>query len=208
MDDGGVLESDGLVPAQYAALVTSALTTGHLSTRSELLRGLGSQTRSASKADAFRLIGPVGVVSISDHLLFRWQPMKEAQTYSVVLRDAESNYEVESEALSKPAWRPTKGFRRGRTYSWVVIATLDDGKRVYVPGAGSPAAMFKVLDRASSDELEKAKTRRSHVLMAVLYARHGLVGEARSELNALERENPHSPIIERLRRSLKSELTR
>jgi hypothetical protein len=210
LGEAGVLEADGLVPAEYIPLVTSALSTGQLSVRSELLRGLGSQTRSPSEADAFHLIAPVGVVSISDRPVFRWQRVKGAQGYSVVVRDVASDHEVQSEALSKAEWKPGRGLRRGQTYSWVVIATLGDDKRLYVPGAGSPAAMFKVLDRSASEELEKARTKpdRSHMLMAVLYARHGLVTEAQNELNALERENPHSAIVARLRLSLKSDLRR
>jgi hypothetical protein len=127
-----------------------------------------------------------------------------------MVRDASSDEQVESNALSMPEWAPDKPFERGHTYSWVVVATLSDGSRLYVPGAGSGAAMFRVLDKSASDELETARIRSngSHLLMAVLYARHDLAADARNELNALEADNPRSSVLSRLQRSLKNSVTK
>ena len=85
------------------------------------------------------------------------------------------------------------------------MATLKNGSRVYVPGSGSPPAKFKLLDKSATTELERVKSESagSHTLMAILYARHGLVAEAEKELKALEAENPKAQIITRLQRSLK-----
>jgi len=100
---------------------------------------------------------------------------------------------------------PEKPLERGHTYSWTIVATLKNGNRVYVPGSGSPPAKFKILDKSATTELERAKSEStgSHTLMAILYARHGLVGDAKKELKALKAENPKAQIITRLQRSLK-----
>jgi hypothetical protein len=210
MLSGGGLETGGLIPAEYVRLVASALGSGRLSMPSVSLRTLGGQTRSGAENDAFHLLAPLGVVTLSDRPTFRWAPVKDAKSYSVMVRDASSDAQVESDALSMAEWVPDKPFERGHTYSWVVVATLGDGRRLYVPGAGSGAALFRVLDKSASDELDRARTRSnaSHLLMAVLYARHGLALDAQSELNALEADNPRSSVLTRLQRNLKNSARR
>jgi hypothetical protein len=141
---------------------------------------------------------------MSDRPHFRWTPLADAKSYSVEVRDSDTDQEIESNTLIKPEWTPEKPFEGGHKYSWVVVASLGDGKHVYVPGAGSPSAVFGVLPGAALAELQRAKnaSKGSHLLLAVLYAKQGLVPEARSELRALSTENPHSRIVERLRSSL------
>jgi anti-sigma factor RsiW len=201
----GTLESGGLIPAEYVPLVRTALKSGRIAAKAVSPGPLGSQTRSASENDAFQLLTPVGVTSLSDQPLFRWMALKDARSYSVVARDAASDWEIESGSLLEPEWAPNKPFERGRSYSWAVVATLKDGERVYVPGPRSPAAVFTVLAKAASEELERAKamSKRSHILLAVLYAQQGLLTEAHHELKVLQAENPNSDIVARLQRSLK-----
>jgi hypothetical protein len=205
LDTRGVLETGGLVPAKYLRLVGSALHTGRLSTPSALLGSLGRQTRSAAENDAFQLIAPLGVVTIADRPLFRWTSLNEAKSYSVQIRDASTDQQFESNPVAGTEWVPEKPLDRGHTYSWAIVATLPGDDHVYVPRASSPAAMFQVLDKSASDELETADTRpnRSHLLLAILYAQNGLIGEADRELSALQIENPKCPAITSLQRSLK-----
>jgi hypothetical protein len=127
-----------------------------------------------------------------------------------MVRDAASDEQVESNAMSKAVWIPENPLERGHTYSWVVVVTLSDGRRLYVPGAGAGAAMFRVLDKSTCDELQTARTKSngSHLLMAVLYARYGLTSDARNELNALEPDNRGSSVLTRLQRNLESSLRR
>jgi hypothetical protein len=143
---------------------------------------------------------------MSDRLYFRWTPLAGAQSYSVEVRDSTSDREVESDKLLKPEWTPTKPFERGHTYYWVVVATVGDGSRVYVPGAGSPSAVFAILPSNAFDMLEHAKamSNGSHLLLAVLYSRQGLLPEARAQLKALKSENPNSALVARLERSLEN----
>jgi len=209
-DSRGYLDGGGLIPPGYVRLVSSVLNTGRLSVPSALLRPLGGQTRSAVENDAFQLLAPVGVVTFSDDPAFRWTPLKEAENYSVMVRDVESDEQVEGEIVSRAEWVPEKPLKRGHTYSWVVVATLSGGKRLYVPGTGSPPATFKILDKSASDELERARGRSkgSHILMAVLYSRAGMVAEAQNELTALQWENPRSSLVARLQRSLRDRARR
>ncbi|HEY6330267.1 MAG TPA: zf-HC2 domain-containing protein [Blastocatellia bacterium] len=204
LGDQGNLEADGLIPAQYLGLVATALKSGRLSVPGSLAGSSGSQTRSASEGDPFHLLAPVGITSMSDRPRFTWTPLADAESYSVDVRDLATDEETESDKLLKPEWTTERPFQRGHKYSWVVIATLNAGKHVYVPGTGSPSAVFAILPAVDVGDLQQAKaaSKDSHLLLAVLYARRGLIIEAGSELKALSVENPHSEIVERLRKSL------
>jgi len=202
--DGNV-EAGGLIPERYAGMVRTALSSGRLGMPPALLSLGGVQMRSASKNDPFQLQAPVGIVVSSDRPRFGWTAHTQAETYIVALNDVASGREIESEPVSSTTWVPEKPLERGHTYSWTIVATLKNGNRVYVPGSGSPPAKFKILDKSATTELERAKSEStgSHTLMAILYARHGLVENAKKELKALKAENPKAQIITRLQRSLK-----
>jgi len=203
LDDKGKLEAGGAIPEKYLGIVGAALKFGRLSIPAPLTGSGAGQTRSASQEDPFHLLSPAGV-TLSDRPDFKWTPLADAVSYSVEVRDSDTDQEIESNKLIKPEWTAEKPLERGHKYSWAVIATLNDGKHVIVPSAGSPSAVFAVLPGATLTELQRAKSasKGSHLLLAVLYAKQGLIPEARRELKALSTENPHSKIIERLRRSL------
>lgn len=203
-DNRGVVEATGLIPAKYIGIVESALNSGRLVVPAALF-GSVSPKRSASNDDPLKLLGPVGEAVISNQPAFRWTPAADAQSYSIIVRDIVSDRQVESEQILNTEWTPVQPFESGHTYSWTVVVTLSDGKRVYVPGAGSPPVLFKVLSKAATAELERARvdSRGSHMLMAVLYARQGLLTEAEKELKALQSENRRASVITKLQRSLK-----
>jgi hypothetical protein len=133
--------------------------------------------------------------------------MEGAESYQVVIRAHPSDEQIESGIIQTNEWTPGGELKPGVTYSWVVMANRG-GQRVYVPSAGSAGAYFVVVSKQRLAEIEEAKRKSngSHLLMAVLYAREGLLSEANGELKALERENPEFSLVKRLRRSLGSSL--
>ena len=88
-------------------------------------------------------------------------------------------------------------------YQWQVRAE-SGGTDVVSPTPPAPPAQFRVLDSAEAAELAEAETRYddSHLLMALLYARAGLLDESEEELRALGEQNPQSSVVSDLARSV------
>jgi hypothetical protein len=81
-----------------------------------------------------------------------------------------------------------------------------DGKTVISPKPPAPETRFRVLDAKAFAAIETAKRVQgsSHLAMAVLYWKHGLIEAAERELEALARANPGSTVASELLRSLRS----
>jgi hypothetical protein len=79
-----------------------------------------------------------------------------------------------------------------------------DGREVKSPPIGQPDAKFSVLDRNKFNEIERARKAysSSHLVLGTIYAKAGLINEARREFRALLDANPESQISRRILGSL------
>jgi hypothetical protein len=164
------------------------------------LRGTGT-----GQKQSFKLLSPVGVVIAEDRPVFKWEPLEGATAYRVEISDSPSRAPVSSEQLSPHVtqWTPPEALRRGKIYSWVVIATVK-GREVVSPSVSMPEAKFKVLEEMKARELNRLKRANSHLSLGVFYALEGMATEADREFQILVDNNPQSSIAQRLLRIIES----
>ncbi len=143
--------------------------------------------------------GPIGTVVLSDKPAFRWQPVAAATQYVVAVFDSNFEKVMESPALTTAEWIPSKALPRGKTYSWQVTATVD-GAAVRFPKPPAAEAVFRVIDSSRFTELSRTKQEYpdSHVLLAALYAKEGLLDDSEAELKLADPTEAR-PLLESLR---------
>ncbi|HVF43192.1 MAG TPA: hypothetical protein VM936_09285 [Pyrinomonadaceae bacterium] len=191
--DGEELAS---VPPQYRDAVRRALKTNVL-TEPGVLAEVRSAPRTllggARAEDTFALETPAGVVTRSDRPAFRWRPLRDAEAYTVKVYDADFNLVASSPQLSAAEWTPAAPLARGRVYAWQVTAKRN-GEEIVAPAPPAPEARFSIVSRAQDESLTRAErdARASHLALAVLYARAGLLRDAERELDAHLRASPRS----------------
>ena len=161
---------------------------------------MGQETGTAS----LTLTAPVGIVVEEDRPLFTWTPAPGAVSYRVLVTSVRSQRVLRSGPLTATQWRATMALPRGGIYSWVVEATFGDGRETSAPAPPAPLAKLKVLGGSEEEGLREARRLdpQSHLLLGVLYARGGLMGPARREMETLSSENPGSEVARKLVRSV------
>jgi predicted anti-sigma-YlaC factor YlaD len=208
LDAGGNLSAPtSLTPAEEQ-LIKSALTTGRVETPPDLpaLAGqTGALMGASSEGVPFPLVAPLGVVVESDRPTLRWQPLAGATGYAVTVYDSDFNKVAASPVVTATSWTVPQPLARGRVYTWQVKAAKD-GQEIASPAPPAPEAKFKVLDRAQTDEIRRARAARppSRMLLGLLYARAGLLSEAEQELQALLAASPDSTAVRSLLQSVRS----
>lgn len=198
--------NDGAVPPAYQELVRKALTSQRIE-RSSQLQGLTrppSSLMGANEKGGFSVLAPAGVVLMSDRPAFRWSRLEGATAYVVEVYDSQFKRVAASPELTTLSWSATQSLSRGQVYSWQVKA-LKDGQEVTVPRPPAPQAKFRVVDQGSFAEISRAKRAygSSHLTLALLYAKAGLLNEAEQELRLLQKANPQSEIVKKLLRQLR-----
>ncbi len=206
--EGNLMGVDDLSPA-HRRLVRDALVDQRIE-KSTMLAGLsrtGNQTvrGDAEEGSAFSVIEPIGKVSFADRPTFRWSGLKGATGYIVEIYNERFVLTATSPLLEGQSWTPSEPLPRGVIYSWQVKA-VREGEQIIAPRAPAPQAKFRILDQAGVDEITRARRsyRSSHLTLALLYARAGLLDEAEQELRALQKANPDSTIVRRLLLSLRA----
>jgi len=151
----------------------------------------------------FDFIGPAGTVVRTRLPVFTWKALEGASAYELNVFDSAYRKVAASGQVSGTEWVIPFPLRRGAVYSWQVTATVGD-KRVVTPGFPAPEAKFKVLDARTEEELAAAVRRspNSHLLLCILYARAGLIKQAKSELASLAKENRRSGLVRDWTRSI------
>src|SRR5260370_3541202 len=99
--------------------VQRALSSGNISTPSslsDLRENLGSLRHESPDKKAFRVLEPVGEVVIDPRPLFRWQPLGEAVSYSVVIFDTKGNQVRTSSATTSTSLKPSHSFQPRPVY--------------------------------------------------------------------------------------------
>lgn len=154
--------------------------------------------------ESFALRGPLGKVVQTTRPTFRWQALKGAASYAVLLKDSTGRV-IESKSLTAFEWTPDAPLKRGMLYTWQVVA-LKNGEEVVSPPPTHSAAQVKILEQVKVDEL--ARVRRSHpdahLLLGILYAKAGLLDEAAREFTILLRNNPRSDVAQKLLNMVKA----
>lgn len=149
------------------------------------------------------LIYPLGEVARSERPTFRWKSSEGVTNYKVAVFDDKLNEIAVSPPLTTTVWTPPERLERGKIYLWQITAERD-GESIIVPAPPAPEARFKVLDRSTSDKLERLRTtnRDDHLLLGTLYAEAGLLEDAESEFALLRRAAPRSELARKLAQSV------
>ncbi len=208
MDSQGILTGLEQLPARIQQRVKAALQAGRLKQPTDLAQLNSTPSTLLSESGnglPFRLLAPLGQVIRSQQPTFRWQPLPGAQSYKVIVTDADLNQVTTSPMLNATQWRLTQPLKPGGTYSWQVTA-FKNGVAITSPVLPAPQAKFRILDRSTLEVIQQAERAEphSHLTRGVLYAEAGLLDEAEQELRLLVRQNPRSDIANKLLRSLQA----
>jgi len=144
---------------------------------------------------------PVGTVVKSNRPALEWRSRGENVTYRVlVYRSGQSEPLMKSQDLRQLRWEPDKALNRGVDYAWEVDV-VQDGK-TYVSDEDRPR--FKVLDDVSLGRIEEEEraARGSHLVLALVYLRAGLLDDAKRELESLKQGQGGSLLVDELLESL------
>lgn len=108
---------------------------------------------------------------------FTWPEQKKGPY--VVSVFANGDRVAQSGSLRRAGWQPERDLPRGAVVTWQVEA---DG--AILPAPPDPPAMFRIATRGEAAELDAARHAHpnDHLLLGLLYARHGILGRAEEEL--------------------------
>ena len=204
----GTLAGLELLPRPIQEKVGAALKAGRVeqpATLAQLASPPSTLLAESSNGLPFRLIAPLGQVVRSRQPTFRWHGLTGAQSYKVIVTDADLNEVATSLSLNATEWRITKPLQRGGIYSWQVTATKD-GVAITSPVLPAPQAKFKVIDLSTARMLQQAESayRDSHLTLGILYAEAGLIEGAERELRLLVRDNPGLDTAQKLLQSVQA----
>jgi hypothetical protein len=153
-----------------------------------------------SPGAGFRVSEPLGTATVTDRPTFRWEPLQDAEAYTVSVADDALRPVAESPRIAQTAWTPSQPLPRGRAYAWQVTAYRGETS-VTAPVPPSPMARFKVLDDETARLLDRVAREQpdSHLLLGVLYAQAGARVEATDHLRRVPATDPR---FETARRTL------
>ena len=159
----------------------------------DILRGPEAQSGQTS---------PSGVVLETTRPTFTWKARRgDRSTVLVLAGDREV---VRSESLTTATWTAPLDLPRGITYTWQVEVDRN-GELEVLPAPPAQAPQFHILDATHHAEVEAA--RRQHpsdpLFLGIIYARAGLLDDARTELRRV-RDGDGVPTAQRLLHELDS----
>jgi hypothetical protein len=209
LDGNGKLSGVDHLPPVYQQMIKNTLTTKRLE-KPLLLAGLVRPDSLNMRARdnqgvRFLVINPVGIVMLSDRPTFRWSPLEGATGYFVEVYDEKLRQIITSPQLTDTSWTSPQSLKRGGIYSWQVTA-IKGGEEFSAPRPPAPQAKFRILDETLTNELVQARRAyaSSHLTLALLYTKAGLLDEAEQEFRALQKANPNSMISLRLLTNIKA----
>ena len=173
-----------------------------LTGRENTLAGAGSEQGS------LRIVSPKGVALEETLPTLEWAPDERAATYRITV--ARKSDDAISEVADVPgrqsSWKLQKPLPRGETFAWQIESIREGETIATAPGSSRSEAQFYVLSDREEGELDEARASfaRSHLAMALTYARLGLSDQADAELRSLEQDNPGSTLPAKLRAALRN----
>lgn len=206
LDVKGALGGVEGLSEEHRDAVKKLLETGRVSLPPVIAQLRGSlETRMTGNTDehGFRLLKPLGTVVETTQPTLRWMKFSDAIHYEVSVSNADGEV-VQRTTVYGADWRPAAALARGQVYQWQVRAITRNGQEIKSPPVGQPDAKFRVLDQNTFNELELARKGypHSHLVLGTVYAKAGLINEARREFRALLDANPESQISRRILASL------
>jgi hypothetical protein len=187
----------GVVTPTESARSAQAIIQGER-VRGELENARGS--RSQTPIPLSPVLG--GVRSRSPTL--RWEPINGAQEYKVIVAypDGKASGKVvfsASAGTQSELRLPASVLKRGQVYLWQVEAIVEDQSRVSTP------AGFWILSEGSLREVERAAERysQSRVVLASVYAAHGLHEEALESVKEVLARNQDNSFAQTMLKSLR-----
>jgi anti-sigma factor RsiW len=188
-----VLSENRLNVAPFLAALTG---------RANVLAGAGSD------GGSLRIVSPRGVAVENPSPLLEWTPDDRAMSYRVTVARKSDDAVSEAAEVSnrQSSWRPQEPLARGETFAWQIESIRDGETIATAPGSSQPEAQFYLLSDREEEELNAAKASfgKSHLAMALAYARFGLTDQADAELRSLEQDNPGSTLPPKLRAALRN----
>lgn len=206
IDAGGNLHGLESLPQEYRREVQNLLKTGRV-TRPPVLNQLRGSSETILAGDSnepgFHLSSPVGLVVETARPKFHWTKHNDATQYEVSVSSVKGELVLRAKVFDT-SWQPSTPLARGRAYQWQVRTITANGHEIKLPAVGEPDAKFSILDRSTLNEIERARMAysNSHLVLGTLYAKAGLVAEARHEFRLLLEINPESSITRRILDSL------
>src|SRR5262249_12760923 len=209
LDGNGKLSGVDHLPPVYQQMIKDTLTTKRLEKPlhlAGLVRPDSLYMRARDNQGVrFLVINPVGIVMLSDRPTFRWSPLEGATGYYVEVYDDKLRQIITSQQLTDTSWKSPQSLKRRGIYTCQVTA-IKGGEEFSSPRPPAPQAKFRILDETLANELVQARRAyaSSHLTLALLYTKAGLLDKAEQEFRALQKANPNSVISLRLLVSLKA----
>jgi hypothetical protein len=145
-------------------------------------------------AEAVTLEQPRSHVILSASPTFSWTG-PAGGSYRVEVYDQRSSDLVARATVAGTSWAATAPLPRGTVLVWTV-RSLSSGTTFPCPP--DPPARFAVASAESAEDIASARATGSKLLLGLALWSGGLVDEAADELAELARENPGSPVAQRL----------
>ena len=154
---------------------------------------------------SFSVTAPVGKVILTDRPEFRWNAVKDVDSYEVNIFDSNFNPIAASGPLKSNRWTSGRSLKRGNVYQWQVTATVD-GEKIKSPVQPAGPAKFKIVDAAKAAEIDRVRKAHpnQHLTLGVLFAEAGLIDDAVREFEQLAKANPNSELPKKLLKQVRS----
>jgi hypothetical protein len=188
------------LPPEHRARVRAALQAGVAEPPADLaeLRGRAGVLMGSPPAESFRLIEPLGTVTVSDRPAFRWSPLAGADAYTVAVADEDLRLVAQSPPVSGTEWTPATPLPRRRVYLWQVTARRG-AESATAPAPHAPPAKFRVVDEDTARLLDRVARERpdAHLVLGILYAQAGATAEAVRHLAQVPHSDRHATTARR-----------
>jgi len=215
-----VLDSHGRISSLQPVppIVETTLKRSKLEIQKNLLARLGKGQDlqlMGGASDTFRLLAPVGTAVETPKVVFRWEAVPDAASYTLTIPLGDTEIKSLPIAARKGerevTWTlsdPKHQLQRGGIYEWYVKAAPAS---LSAPGIESPPkgkhARFRILDQEESRTLAQDRQIAGgfHSALAAYYAQLGLLDAAEQELQTLQKENPESEQVKSLLSALQAQ---
>lgn len=160
------------------------------------LRAGGGRERSIQPSSGeLAVLSPVGVVLGDDRPLFRWSG---TPPFTVEIFDDRMQLVAATKRIDDTEWKATSALPRGKTLMWQVRRDRDGSSEI-APRPPEPPARFRIVTTGAQHAIEAAS---SPLEAALLYAREGMVDEARAKMRQAGAAMGMPPEVQRMMQTL------
>jgi len=160
------------------------------------LRAGGGRERSIEPSSGeLAVVSPVGVVVDDDRPLFRWTG---TPPFTVEIFDDHMQLVAATKRIDDTEWKATSALPRGKTLMWQVRRDRNGSSEI-APRPPAPPARFRIVTTEAQHAIDAAA---SPLEAALLYAREGMVEEAREKLRQAGAAMGMTPEVQRMMKTL------